>query len=328
MKLKATNIAIAVMLIIPAALMIYKLGFHGYSFEKTLARTSYQVHLDFQVQAEAEADSMQLQAFLPESDDRQQIRAESNRSDGAEILIMRGDNGRYASWMSTDKRPLHLSYTFEFLGYGLKYDLDSNLKVSDSITAAQAPFLLPPSGRYEHHKVASIASSLNLDEGFVKNILEQSFASSQEVAYDPVTRFIGLVRHAGIPARYVSGIDLGDEADQDRLWAEAQVAGTWIPFDPKGGYFARIPANYLKLNHGADKVSVNSSNTPFTAQVEVRQKAAIDPALLAELPNQPFNAFAVWHAFEIAGIPLDIFKVILCCLWARWWWPCSATWLA
>ena len=127
MKLKAANIAIAAMLIIPAALMVYKLGFHGYAFEKTLARTSYQVHLDLLVQPEADQDTVSVQAYLPDTDERQQIRAESNRADGAEILIMRGNNGRYSNWTgtayrgittannNTAPRELHLSYSFEFL---------------------------------------------------------------------------------------------------------------------------------------------------------------------------------------------------------------------
>lgn len=303
------NLAILAMLLIPAGLMIYKLGFKGYALEKTLARTSYQVHLDFEVQPEA--DTLEVQAYLPESDERQQIRAESNRSDGAAMLIMKGDNGRYARWSSTEQRVVHLAYSFEFLGYGLQYQLDSTLSIPDSNAAALVPFMLPPAGKYEHHKVTALAESFELSNRNVKTVLEQAYAASENVAYDPITRFVGLCRHAGLPTRYATGIELKGEAHDERQWAEVLVAENWVPFDPQRGYFARIPASYLKLNHGATQVSANTANAPFTSVVEVRQKATIDPALLAELPNQPMNAYAVWRAFEVAGIPLDILKVIL-----------------
>lgn len=60
---------------------------------------------------------------------------------------------------------------------------------------------------------------------------------------------VALLRAAGIPARVVGGIRLGDTARKRTTisWVEALIGHTWVPMDPAGGYFAWLPNNYLAL---------------------------------------------------------------------------------
>ncbi len=60
---------------------------------------------------------------------------------------------------------------------------------------------------------------------------------------------VAVLRAVGIPARVVGGIRLGDvkQARTTMYWAEAFVGRTWVPMDPAGGYFGRLPNTYLAL---------------------------------------------------------------------------------
>ena len=63
---------------------------------------------------------------------------------------------------------------------------------------------------------------------------------------------VALFRAAGIPARLVGGMRL-EEAVRKRAtisWVEAWLGGVWVPFDPAGGNYAHLPANYLALYYG------------------------------------------------------------------------------
>lgn len=68
----------------------------------------------------------------------------------------------------------------------------------------------------------------------------ETFGKREGTPQDLAHVFIGAARHAGIPARYVSGYLYRDaasrEADAGHAWAEAFVEGIgWIGFDPSLG---------------------------------------------------------------------------------------------
>ena len=60
---------------------------------------------------------------------------------------------------------------------------------------------------------------------------------------------VALLRAAGIPARIVGGIRLGDTTRKRTTisWVEARVGDTWVPMDATAGYFAWLPNTYLAL---------------------------------------------------------------------------------
>lgn len=68
----------------------------------------------------------------------------------------------------------------------------------------------------------------------------ETFARREGTPQDVAHVFVGAARHAGVPARYVSGYLHRDaasrEADAGHAWAEAYVDGIgWIGFDPSLG---------------------------------------------------------------------------------------------
>jgi len=58
-----------------------------------------------------------------------------------------------------------------------------------------------------------------------------------------------MMRSIGIPSRLVGGLKLEDSTKKRATisWVEARIGGTWVPFDPGGGYFGWLPNQYLAL---------------------------------------------------------------------------------
>lgn len=76
----------------------------------------------------------------------------------------------------------------------------------------------------------------------------EAFALSKGVCQDYAHVLIALCRMAGIPARYVSGLPVGEGASH--AWAEVWAEGLWHGVDPTRGCAAR--EGYLKLCVGRD----------------------------------------------------------------------------
>ena len=91
----------------------------------------------------------------------------------------------------------------------------------------------------------------------------EAFAAGRGVCHDFAHVFIGAARHAGVPARFVSGYvhrEPSQEAPADRLalhsWAEARVEGLgWVGFDSTE---AVCPTeNYVRLAIGLDHLGAS-----------------------------------------------------------------------
>lgn len=83
---------------------------------------------------------------------------------------------------------------------------------------------------------------------------QEAFEIGKGVCQDHSHIFISAARHAGIPARYVSGyLRMTDRVDQDasHAWAEAHVDGLgWVGFDVSNGISP--DTNYVRTAIGRD----------------------------------------------------------------------------
>jgi len=70
------------------------------------------------------------------------------------------------------------------------------------------------------------------------------------------------LRVLGIPARVVGGLKLEDASKKRATtsWVEANFGDGWTPFDPRGGYFAWLPNQYLALYRGDLPLIVHSAD--------------------------------------------------------------------
>ena len=110
---------------------------------------------------------------------------------------------------------------------------------------------------------------------------EQALEASHGVCQDHAHVFIACCRHAGIPARYISGyLMMNDRVEQDatHAWAEANIDGLgWVGFDVSNGISP--DTRYVRVATGLDYTEAAPvSGTRFgdtreslSAQVQVQQ---------------------------------------------------------
>lgn len=82
----------------------------------------------------------------------------------------------------------------------------------------------------------------------VRTTAAEAFAGGQGVCQDYAHIYISLCRMAGIPARYVAGMLLGE--GESHAWAEVWTGREWIGMDPTHNRPA--DETYIKLTHGRD----------------------------------------------------------------------------
>lgn len=82
----------------------------------------------------------------------------------------------------------------------------------------------------------------------VHTTAEEAWGLRQGVCQDYAHIYVTLLRMAGIPARYVCGLIVGEGASH--AWAEALCGDRWIAFDPTND--CPVFDHYIKLGHGRD----------------------------------------------------------------------------
>ncbi len=82
----------------------------------------------------------------------------------------------------------------------------------------------------------------------VNTTAEEAWKQGKGVCQDYAHIYVTLLRLAGIPARYVCGLIIGEGASH--AWAEVLIDGFWVPFDPTNDCL--VWDHYIKLGHGRD----------------------------------------------------------------------------
>ena len=116
---------------------------------------------------------------------------------------------------------------------------------------------------------------------YVGTTAEESLASGGGVCQDHAQIFVSAARHAGIPARYVSGyLMMQDRVDQEasHAWAEAHVDGLgWVGFDVSNGISP--DERYVRLATGLDSrdaapisgLRLGSANESMIVSLQIQQ---------------------------------------------------------
>ena len=82
----------------------------------------------------------------------------------------------------------------------------------------------------------------------VQTTAAEALRGGRGVCQDYAHILISMCRFAGIPARYVAGMMVGEGASH--AWVEAWVDGSWIGIDPTHNRL--VDETYIKLTHGRD----------------------------------------------------------------------------
>ena len=99
---------------------------------------------------------------------------------------------------------------------------------------------------------------------------EDAFARKQGVCQDYAHVMLSLLRMEGIPARYVTGMLVGEGASH--AWVEAQCGSWWYGFDPTNDLL--VDDSYIRVGCGRDSADcaiIRGTFLGLTAQVQREQ---------------------------------------------------------
>ena len=99
---------------------------------------------------------------------------------------------------------------------------------------------------------------------------EDAFARKQGVCQDYAHVMLSLLRMEGIPARYVTGMLMGEGASH--AWVEAQCGGYWYGFDPTNDLL--VDDGYIRVSCGRDSADcavIRGTFYGLAAQVQREQ---------------------------------------------------------
>ncbi len=246
----------------------------------------------------AAAPGSHVQMLLPLSDGRQSVLSRHTSADGVNYREEADGLNLWGHWQvngaSEAKRQIRYEYTVQIadarttmppVPFPLKriapkfkpYLSPSPLIQSDATTVhARAQRLVLGSKQadravwalYQH-----VAAFTALDAAHDKSDALAVITAGRGSRFGKTRALVALLRAAGIPARVVGGIRLGDTPRKRTTisWAEALVGDTWVPLDPTGGYFAWLPNTYLALYRNDLPLLIHTRQVPVEYTFFIRQ---------------------------------------------------------
>lgn len=173
---------------------------------------------------------------------------------------------------------------------------------------------------------------------------ESTYEKKLGICGDKAHLAIGMLRHLGIPARYVAGSSYGrlaEEKFESHAWVEVWFPNTgWVPFDPTYGEYGYVDPSHVKFYHSLDStfpvwqtrysyyerqpviswerdeetrfVSIEEGNN-FEAEIETVERAEYGDYVLVTATaknNLPIPAIADVQLYYTAGNLRNNFEVV------------------
>lgn len=280
----------------------------------------YELSYDFTIRGERD---YWIKTFIPQNDARQSVELLDGRLPQS---MTNDENNRIARWEGKSEGLETIKLSFSFKGKSVQY------QISDEIDyAPYFAFTLPKvlaSTEYiqsDDEQIQRVSNELKGNQRGLKQVLESFYnyvyalpsngtneltdaltaLEDQEASCNGKSRLlVALCRAQKIPARMVGGIIMeSTEKKTSHAWVEIQINDTWVPFDPLNGYFASLPAHYLKLYEGDNFLITRSPGITFDYQYKIQEER-----------NNKFFKWAIvdlWAMGSEQHIPLDMLRVIL-----------------
>lgn len=333
MKRSGYQLAVYAFMSLPLLMIAGKIVLYDYSYRDLLPVTSYEVVTNMRLKGFNEP--INVSTWLPLSDERQKVSDESQGSGVFGHTTVSDRSGRKMKWSSELVNGEHnIRYSFEVSSKAVVFKVDSSLVIPSDVPPTLREYLAATDAiQSTHPRVLALANEIVGDEerilpvvdaiySHVLNMGERPFKGLTdaltavklgEASCNGKSRlFVALCRNQGIPARLVGGLILTPGTKRtSHQWVEVFMGGYWVPFDALNGHFAKIPENYLALYRGDHFLFSHTPNIAFDYQFTVKRKLVSNPHLSQELQEGYLNSYQMWQAFERAGIPLSLLKIIL-----------------
>jgi hypothetical protein len=264
------NLVILLLFLLPLISIGFKLAyFKDTLFGKPIAKERLVVSQKFKTE-KSSRDTTNL--LLPSQSAHQRISNEHIQSSAASFSVKELNSQRCLK-INPHSRRQAISYSYEYRGKSIKYELDPSL--------------------YYNEKRNTL----------LKDFLFRSFyeANGDEVAFEEK------LRAESITYRIVCGYDASEEEPKLKKWVEVLVAETWVPFDIPKGLFAEKPASYVDLG----PLDAFSYKEPDSLHTKITKSIYLNPELLEDGLSVPMTFLFFTEIFNLNDLPLNILAIIL-----------------
>jgi len=317
-----------------AALLAYKVGFAGYRLGSIVPVIAYDVRT--LIRFEGHDDEVRVRTFLPRPDDRQSVGAETFSASGlSRSETSEGDNRRVTFETASLSGGGEIAVAYRVQGRAIEYDLPPDLPIPAALPPDLAPDLSATATiQTDHPEIGALLDRLAGEprtvNGTLRAVFDFAHRRLEPVPFKGTTDaltalrlgqascngksrlFAALARRAGIPARLVGGLILGQGSKRaSHQWVECWVNGVWVPFCPLNGHFAAIPARYLRLYTGDEALFTHTPNINFDFSFHMRRHLASRGPLTGEAEAPRWASARLWDLFGRIGIPLDLLRILI-----------------
>ncbi len=246
-----------------------------------------------------------IYTYLPLNNARQ-LRLQEEISGELPWSIKTDMTGRRLHWSGEDK-PNSVRYKVYVATQAVKYSIEENLSIPDQHDDTLSDYLLETDViQFNHPEIVEYWETIKPENSHntlavLGRIFDYTYngleSSSFKGTTDALTAhrlgiascngksrlFVALARLNNLPARLVGGVILEEGTKRtSHQWVEVFIENHWVPFGPTNGYFAEIPAHYLRLYQGDEALIRHTSNINFDYQFDVKA-ATVSPAFYSEL---------------------------------------------
>jgi hypothetical protein len=264
------NILILLLFLLPLISIGVKLiYFKGTLFGKPIAKERLVVNQKFKTERNLR-DTTNL--LLPSQSSHQRISHEHIQSSAASFSV-KDIAGQRCLKINPDTRRQGISYSYEFRGKAIKYEIDPTLYFNDKRNT------------------------------FLKDFLFRSFyeANGDQLAFEEKLKSEDIVH------RVVCGYNASEENPKLKKWVEVKIGETWVPFDIPKGFFAEKPASYIDLG----PVETFSYGEPDSLATTISKELYLNPELLEDGLAVPLTLLFFTEIFNLNEMPLNILAIIL-----------------
>ena len=319
-------------LIASSGLIGYKFFALEYSWDIMVPEKIYKVK--YKMKGDVDSDDVEISAFIPTSDSRQQIYEESFSSGSFNFRIEGEDGTKKAIWKADNiSGPFEVSYSFSFLGKPVEWQIDPSLTVADLEIEGMSTYLSETKMiQLGHSEIRKFHTELIGETKNLKEIFRKIFSSVSVIPTIPFKGstsaltalilnkascngksrlMVALLRISGIPSRVIGGWILDcSEKRTSHQWVEAFVNGHWIAFDPINNHFARLPYNYLKVYESDEVMFSHTSDISFDWMFTSKSEL-IPSTKLHRLGESRIHAINLFSWLSKTGVPISIITILL-----------------
>lgn len=328
-------VVLALMVLIPMALVAFKLLVLDYPMAELIPTPSYRVEMNLQVDGHGE--DISIRTYLPKTDTRQSVSEELNTSGALTLELESNALNRVATWKADNVQGKQdIRYEFYAQARHIQYRIPSDLAIPQKYPDSLLPYLAVEEGVQkddpailaelrsivpeEHPTVLSALTRIHRhlqDQYANRNFSGYTDALTalklREASCNGKSRlFVAFARNLNLPARLVGGLIMQQGSKRlTHQWVEVYINGHWVPFDTINDHFAEIPANYLTLYYGDLVMFKHTASVNFQYFFKMTKRLVPQPAAESALSSSVLNITNLYAAFEKVGISQNLLKIIL-----------------